>query len=514
MKKTILITVISGIIYSTFAQNEFIDNFNDGVVNNLQYQPFNALLTENFNGMEITPISNQEIGGVIIKPDLPKQGFSFNNPNARNSYELIIRPEFTDDHETALIEIQGEGGFIIESYLISNVDKKIYYINRDKYGNLDTSIFGGFSIGTDIIIQRAREYSWWPPVCTGPRCDYGIDIPGGVIFARWRIGSVARTQETPPTAESTINPTNIVVKTKSKIFVSKFTIRDFIPQLTHPLLALRTNNKFYRQNSGNEISLIINEPFFNLLSNFNISINGIQANNIQVISATEIRFTPPQNLDKGEKNINFLAYSSLENTQYEIQIDENLTYHSCINPLFIKDFDISKSLLELDQTYLIKLDSEGGEQKNHHFTLISGSLPKGMQLTPSGNIVGKTEETGVYGFFIKASDNSGEEYIKLFFIEVEIGKSKKLLDNSSTIKTNLSFYPNPVNNILNLEFPELKQQEKTIFKIFKISGEVVYFNSSFENFIQIDFSSFQNGQYVIEVVQGDKFFTERIDVIR
>jgi hypothetical protein len=464
--------------------------------------------------MEVTPISNQEIGGVIVKPELPTQGFGFHNPTARNSYELIIRPEFTSINETALIEVKGEGGFVIESYLISNSDKKIYYTNRDKYGNIETSLFGSFSTGTDIVIQRAREYSWWPPVCSGPRCDYGIDIPDLLIFARWRIGAVARTQDYPPSAESTINPVTIDVKSTSKMFITKFAIRDFIPELTHPLLGLKTENKFYRQNSGNQIALTIDQTFFNQLANIDITVDGIQVTNIQIFSGTEIRFTPPQNLPKGDKTINFSAYSASENTQYEIQIDENLSYHSSPLPLVIDDFDITKSLLQTNQTYLIKLQSSGGGHKNHHFELISGGLPTGMHLTPSGNIVGKPNNVGVFGFFVKASDNTGEEFIKLFFIEVEQGVSNKSLSVSTEEITDISFYPNPVENILNVNLSRQGVDTKSKIRILNLSGQVVYSNSTSENSIQIDFSSFQNGQYIVEVKQGDNFFIEKISIIK
>lgn len=514
MKKTIFMVAISGLAFSTYAQNEFIDNFDDGVVNNLKYESFNAVLTENSSGMEVTPISNQEIGGVIVKPELPTQGFSFSNPNARNSYELIIRPEFTSIDETALIEVKGEGGFVIESYLISNSDKKIYYTNRDKYGNIETSLFGSFSTDTDIIIQRAREYSWWPPVCSGPRCDYGIDIPDLLIFARWRIGAVARTQDNPPSAESTINPVTIDVKSKSKMFITKFAIRDFIPELTHPLLGLKTENKFYRQNSGSQVTLKIDQSFFNQLTNINITVDGIQTNNIQVVSDTELSFIPPQNLPKGEKHIIFSAFSATENTQYEIQIDENLSYHSSISPLVIDDFDISKSLLETNQTYLIKLQSSGGGHKNHHFELISGALPSGMNLTPSGNLVGKPNNVGVYGFFVKASDNTGEEFIKLFFIEVQQGASNKSLNILTEETDKISFYPNPVENILNVDLSKQTSNTKSSIKVLNLSGQIVYSSTTLENSIQIDFSSFLNGQYILEVEQGNNLFIEKINIIK
>lgn len=453
-----------------------------------------------------------------VKPDIPNQGFGFNNPEARNSYELIIRPEFNNSDETALVEVKGEGGFVIESYLISNADKNIYFTSRDKYGNTETSLFGSFNTGEEIVIQRAREYSWWPPKCTGPRCDYGIDIPDLLVFARWRIGKVARTQDVPPNAESTINPVSINITSKSKLFIARFAIRDFIPELTHPLLNLEAMDKFYQQGSGEEMSLTIDNSYFNQLKDIEITVDGHQVNNVQVNSGNEITFIPPQNLSRGEKTILFSALSASEDTLFEINIEENLYYHLSSSPLIIADFDISKSLLKTNQSYLIKLNSSGGGHQNHKFNLISGSFPPGMVLTPSGNIVGRPTEVGVYGFFVEASDKTGEKFIKLFYIEVEQGANGKSLEtnNEDYESKRLSVYPNPTKSVLNIDLSTEKDNSlsSTSIRILSLKGEVVYSEISNKDSIQIDLGSLQNGQYIVEIRQGNKYFTEKINIIK
>lgn len=451
MKKVFYLSAILGISIPCFSQNEFVDEFNDGIVNTAKYEAINASLIENANGMEVTPLTINE-GGVRVKPELPNQGFGFDNPNATNSYEIIIRTEFTQPNETTIVEVVGTGGFIIESYIISNIDKNIYYVNRDKFGNLETELIGKFTEGEDIVIQRARQYSWWPPVCTGPICSYGAGpIPGGVVVvAKWNISKIANTQDNPPTVPSTINPINIVVKSTSKFTIAKFALRDFLPELQHPLLGLKPNTGFYRQNSGASLSLVIEQPFFNELTDITITVDNIPVNAIQVVSPTEISFTPPQNLSKGVKHIDFSGFNASENTIYEIIINESLRYHASQEPLILNDFDLSKSLLEKNKNYLIKLTSTGGGHQNEQYQLISGMLPTGMHLTPSGNIVGKPSETGVFGFFVKAYDNTGEEYTKLFFIEVkeEVSNRMALVPEDQQNRNTITLYPNPASDFI------------------------------------------------------------------
>jgi len=250
-----------GSSFASISQNEYIDYFNDGIVNTSKYESINSNIIENVNGMEIQPIGALE-GGVRIKPNIPNVGLNFTNQNVASYYELVIRPDFTNINDNARINVIGSEGETIESYLISNIDKKIYYFNRNKEGELETELFGSFTAGNDITIQAKRTYSWWPPVCKGDRCDYGIDISDLLIFARWRIGKVASSIQSPPSNSGVINPERINIESTNKFTIAKFIIRDFIPQLEHPLLGLKTSSVYYKNNSGASTSLILADGFF------------------------------------------------------------------------------------------------------------------------------------------------------------------------------------------------------------------------------------------------------------
>jgi len=467
-------------------------------------------------GWRFTPLTGVE-GGVKIDPDIPSQDFGFNNQDFTDSYELIIRPEFTQPNETALIEVVGTGGVRIESYVISNIDKNIYYISRDRFGNLETELFGSFSANTDITIQRKREYHWWPPTCTGDRCDYGIDIPGGLIFAKWRIGKSAIAQDPSLPGTGPMHPSHINVKSSSKFFVTKFAVRDFFPLLEHALLGIKPSVPFYKQNSGDFLTLEIEKPFFNQISNISVEVSGVPATNIQVISPTEIKFLPPQNLSKGEKEISFKAYCSSEDIDYEITVQEKLMYHVSNSPLVIDDMNISNSLLTEGTNYLIKLTASGGGHKNKHFELISGALPTGMHMTPSGNIVGVPSLTGIFSCFVRAYDNTGEEQIKLLFIEVEENTGAKnedngVLGNSETME--ISFFPNPSSDFLNVQLKNMEGSLSRSVTIYSLSGEIMYVLPNAEIINKIDVSSFTNGTYLVKVVTDGEIYIKKFAIIK
>ena len=70
---------------------------------------------------------------------------------------------------------------------------------------------------------------------------------------------------------------------------------------------------------------------------------------------------------------------------------------------------------------------------------------------------------------------------------------------SSSMRTLINVYPNPVNDYVNINNPLIGKAD---LKVYNAQGQIVY-ESAFENNARVDVSSFSSGLYTI-VVQGEK----------
>ena len=245
-------------------------------------------------------------------------------------------------------------------------------------------------------------------------------------------------------------------------------------------------------------------------------IDGQAITNLNTLSDNELRFTPPQSLTQGDKTITLTAKSFTENTKYEIEIYENFKVYNSYSPLKINDVVLSKSLLEIGSNYLIKLSATGGGHKNKKYELVSGNLPSGMHLTPSGNLIGSPSSIGIYNFFVRASDKTGEEDIKLFFFEVENNaNSNRFISDSAQEDTKMSFkmYPNPTSDILNINPGGLDSSSFSI-KIISSSGKIVFSKSNLNQTLNIDIKKFDNGTYIVELNHEGVVKNEKLIIIK
>ena len=70
---------------------------------------------------------------------------------------------------------------------------------------------------------------------------------------------------------------------------------------------------------------------------------------------------------------------------------------------------------------------------------------------------------------------------------------------SSSMRTLINVYPNPVNDYVNINNPLIGKAD---LKVYNAQGQIVY-ESGFDNNARVDVSSFSSGLYTI-VVQGEK----------
>ncbi len=96
------------------------------------------------------------------------------------------------------------------------------------------------------------------------------------------------------------------------------------------------------------------------------------------------------------------------------------------------------------------------------------------------------------------------------FIGTNTGIWKKDLNAGINIITKndneIKIYPNPVNDILNIDFKDNNQKSIVIYSVV---GEKIYSEITYNN-IQIDFKGFSKGLYLLQIRSGEKSYTRKI----
>jgi hypothetical protein len=88
---------------------------------------------------------------------------------------------------------------------------------------------------------------------------------------------------------------------------------------------------------------------------------------------------------------------------------------------------------------------------------------------------------------------------------------------SDAAEIGLNVYPIPANNILNLSFEVLKKENVSI-NLTNLIGQEAYTTKK-DNFTGkyaegIDLSNFNDGVYILQVKIGEKFYTQKITVVK
>ena len=88
-------------------------------------------------------------------------------------------------------------------------------------------------------------------------------------------------------------------------------------------------------------------------------------------------------------------------------------------------------------------------------------------------------------------------------LSIGIGKAPKA-DNG------ISIYPNPVNDILNIELPASYAKQPTSIEVYTLLGNKVYSEVSHSSSVKLDFSSFSEGLYLVKLSSGKNTFTTKV----
>lgn len=90
--------------------------------------------------------------------------------------------------------------------------------------------------------------------------------------------------------------------------------------------------------------------------------------------------------------------------------------------------------------------------------------------------------------------------------------SKMSTDIQGIVPENVSIYPNPAKDVLNINLPGIDAQHDII--VSDITGKVIYRNVTKEQLKTIDLSAFANGIFIVKISGGQYNLVERIIVSR
>jgi hypothetical protein len=103
-------------------------------------------------------------------------------------------------------------------------------------------------------------------------------------------------------------------------------------------------------------------------------------------------------------------------------------------------------------------------------------------------------------YTVHAEDLSTADYTVIVNIDIGIG---------GTEGTNISIYPNPVNNILNIT-----NAENAKIYVYNVVGEVVASIEKGSTLNTIDMSTFAEGSYIVKILTGDNIITHKVSVVK
>jgi len=152
----------------------------------------------------------------------------------------------------------------------------------------------------------------------------------------------------------------------------------------------------------------------------------------------------------------------------------------------------------LDQEVNDCISQIGGVKAS--FSLIDGSLPKGVTLTSKGLFEGKPSEAGTYHFKVSLtlSDNGFDKIHQDITMYVS-GSSSIKETNDPYLKEKINLFPNPNNGTFTLSLPSELQNKDYSYEIYDMLGHIVLKRTSYHLNEKITFSECNKGYYMIKV---------------
>jgi len=399
----------------------FVDEFDDGKVDGSIYRPMRgAKLKESDGRLKVSPRNGE--GGVSITNPLTSPALNSNNQLTETGYNFQITPSLSDPSDQMTIKVLGDKNKLIETYTFDNTTQTILLTTGTKFGATQTVEFSDFEPNDTNDLQFSIFCRWFNANWTRKRCTYTIE---GSLFnfhfnvtADWLISNVAAPQD--PTL-SDLSVSGIEIVSNKPFDILRFEIRVDIKQPSPALLNITVLDEFVKIGSDS-VTLVAPTGSFDGLSEISLNVDSIPVLGFDIINSSTLRFLPPPNLSRGPKDLTFSALKirnegDPNDTLFDILIEDALIYHASSQPLTLSRDSLPVALNT--KQYSSNITATGGDG-THNFRIVSGTLPKGLVLQSDGTISGKpTVKAGVFPFYVSVTDNSGEEDVRLFFIEVK-----------------------------------------------------------------------------------------------
>ncbi len=384
--------------------SEYIDDFEDGIVDPDIYQPIDgAIIVEVDGQLVVTPIGPS--GGVLINIRLPMPApVSSSNLVEEWQYEITMTPTFTDeDIGTMTMESMGSAGRVIDRTLYDNETDTIFVSEGDRFGGVQTLAVATFM--PNLALREAKKHTcrWIPPGWSSRKCCYYIIPP--VVY--WKFGEFG---DAPLDASlNDVGLTGIRLVSTDPFAIDRVQI-NFGDDVGG--IQAWTLTPSHVQTIGGDTVTVTGQGFTDL-GDFTITVNDVPAEDVMVIDDSTITFeTPP-----GSQGLALLLLETSDESLAAI-FENDLRYYGSPAPLLLR-----REPLQVGRPgtpYSEQITASGGTG-TLDFSLTSGTFPPGVTLQSDGTLSGTPTDIGVFASFVAVADQSGEEDVRMFLLEVQAG---------------------------------------------------------------------------------------------
>jgi hypothetical protein len=154
-------------------------------------------------------------------------------------------------------------------------------------------------------------------------------------------------------------------------------------------------------------------------------------------------------------------------------------------------------------------------ESNNDFFIVERSLD-GIEFNSVGMLdaSGDSDETRHYSF----NDNlNGMKYPVLYYrlrqqdFDATVSYSRTIALSCSHTVENINIYPNPANNLINIEISGAKADK---IKILSVNGQLLLEKNCGTNNFEIDLSDFSDGNYIIQILGNSFSHTQKLTIIK
>lgn len=388
----------------------FVDEFDDGILDPFMYSPLgNAVLFENGGKLFVIPQGSED-GLLITNPLNALPPISEHNQELSSAFILDFTPSFqSDDAGLCTVSTFADGGRLLDITTYDNATGTISVTRGDGFGGLDTIIVSQFRACAKERLTDEWKCSWIPPGWKKKGCTWTVipwyDGETGTITWTYKFGAFG---DAP--IDSAIN--NTFIESVQVVSTDGFTIArlEFDNVTGGEIISEWIVQPSHVRVTGGDI-VTVSGLGIGLFAPYTITVGESPAADVTIIDESTMNFVVPPN----PKGVIELRITSTE-TQFEVVLDNDLRYYASPEPLLL-----SRDALPVANTgvpYSEQIDASGGVGELT-FSFASGSLPQDVSLQPDGTLNGIPDGAGVFAFFVQVIDQSGEEDLRMFFLEVQ-----------------------------------------------------------------------------------------------